>query len=65
MQVKVNGDAHEVARPCTVAQLLDRLGLPDSGVAVARDGIVVPKSGWDAPVGDGDGFEVLTAVQGG
>ncbi|WP_182346584.1 sulfur carrier protein ThiS [Tomitella gaofuii] len=65
MQVQVNGTVHEVPEPCTVARLLDGLGLPDSGVAVARDGIVLPRSAWDAPVADGDGFEVLTAVQGG
>jgi len=65
MQVTVNGDGHALAGPCSVAELLERLGLPESGVAVARDGIVLPKSRWDDPVHDGDELEVLTAVQGG
>lgn len=65
MQVTVNGDGHELSAPCSVAELLERLGLPESGVAVARDGIVLPKSGWGDAVRDGDELEVLTAVQGG
>lgn len=65
MEVTINGDTHEVAAPCTVAELLDRLGLPDCGVAVARDGIVLPQSRWDEQVADGWRLDVLTAVQGG
>lgn len=65
MRVRVNGDAHEVCSPCTVAQLLERLGLPECGVAVARDGLVLPQSRWDEPVADGWELDVLMAVQGG
>lgn len=65
MQVTVNGDAHEVAAPCTVAELLERLGLPECGVAVACDGIVLPQSRWGEQLADGRRLDVLTAVQGG
>ncbi len=65
MEITVNGDAHTVTPPCTVEELLARLGLPCAGVAVAVDGLVLPRSQWGAPVADGAVFEVLTAVQGG
>lgn len=65
MQVTVNGDVHEVDAPCTVEELVGRLGLPGTGVAVARDGIVLPRSRWEQQVDDGWQLEILTAVQGG
>ena len=44
----------------------ERTLLPDEGVAIAVDGVVVPSSGWDdAPLGAGAEIDVLTAVQGG
>jgi sulfur carrier protein len=63
--VTVNGKDHEFAETLTVRALLDRLGLPSQGVALAVDGAVFPKSRWDEPVGRGWQIEVLTAVQGG
>ncbi|WP_406234131.1 sulfur carrier protein ThiS [Nocardia sp. NBC_01009] len=63
--VTVNGADHEFAEALTVRELLDRLGLPNQGVALAVDGAVFPKSRWGEPVGRGWQIEVLTAVQGG
>ncbi len=68
MQVVING--HERALPdgATVASLLSELGAPESGrgIAVAVDGMVVPRSEWDeAELSPGVRVEVLTAVQGG
>ncbi|WP_063047168.1 sulfur carrier protein ThiS [Nocardia pseudovaccinii] len=63
--VTVNGQDHEFDGSITVRELLDRLGLPCQGVALAVDGAVFPKSRWDEPVGRGWEIEVLTAVQGG
>ena len=65
MQVIINGDEHEVAAPCTVEELLARLGLPCEGVAIALEGFVLPRSRWGEQVRDGWALEVLTAVQGG
>ena len=65
MQVTINGDAHEVAAPCTVEELLERLGLPCDGGAIALEGFVLPRSRWTEQVRDGWALEVLTAVQGG
>ncbi|MCZ9308401.1 sulfur carrier protein ThiS [Corynebacterium uberis] len=36
-----------------------------SGVAVAVNGAVVPRSEWSRPISDGDVIDILTAVQGG
>jgi sulfur carrier protein len=51
-----------------VAELLDRLGHPadGSGIAVALNGEVVPRSAWSTTGLDpGDRLEVLGASQGG
>jgi sulfur carrier protein len=51
-----------------VAGLLERLGHPPGGpgIAVARNGEVVPRSAWPSTTLDaGDHLEVLGASQGG
>ncbi|WP_433267744.1 sulfur carrier protein ThiS [Actinosynnema sp. CS-041913] len=66
MKARVNGEERELADGSTVASVLDLLGAPASGVAVALDGEVVPRAAWHStPVSDGSAVEVLTAVQGG
>jgi sulfur carrier protein len=66
MKATVNGDELELPEGASVGDVLRRIGVPDSGIAVARQGEVVPRAAWDTtPVRDGDGIEVLTAVQGG
>ncbi|MET4612198.1 sulfur carrier protein [Rhodococcus sp. PvR044] len=63
--ITVNGEDHQLSEPLTVAQLLEHLGLPSQGIAVAVDGAVFPRASWDTPVGKGWEIEILTAVQGG
>lgn len=66
--IELNGEPTSVAPGTTLRELLLLLGRnPDGrGVAVARNGEVVPRSAWEATaVGEGDRVEVLTAVQGG
>ena len=65
MNVTVNGEDVEVREDITVAELLDTLGLPVKGIAVALDWIVLPRSSWDQTLADGAKVEVVTAVQGG
>ncbi|RKT52261.1 sulfur carrier protein ThiS [Saccharothrix australiensis] len=66
MKARVNGEERELADDATVATVLDLLGAPASGVAVALDGEVVPRAAWSStPVPAGAAVEVLTAVQGG
>jgi sulfur carrier protein len=65
MIVTVNDEAVEVDEATTVASLLDTLGFPDRGVAVAVDWAVLPRSRWQTALSDGARVEVVTAVQGG
>ena len=68
MTVIVNGRPAEVDPGQTVAGLLAALGHPagGAGIAVARNGEVVPRSAWPTtPLDDNDRLEVLGASQGG
>ncbi len=65
MIVVVNEQNVEVDERTTVAALLETLGYPDRGVAVAMDAAVLPRSNWTTTLFDGARLEVVTAVQGG
>ena len=65
MKVTVNDEAVEVDDNTTVTALLERLGFPEKGIAVAVDWSVIPRSQWDTALTDGAKIEVVTAVQGG
>jgi sulfur carrier protein len=65
MIIRVNADDLEVDDHTTVAALLQWLGYPDRGIAVAVDQAVLPRSRWATTLSDGANIEVLTAVQGG
>jgi sulfur carrier protein len=63
--ITLNGKPAE-AEGLTVAELLERMEVPDRGVAVAVDAEVVPRGEWTTHVvEDGASVEVVTAVQGG
>jgi sulfur carrier protein len=66
IEVYVNGSARELADASTVADLLAALDIRPAGVAVAVNGVVVPRAEHDRTVlPGGASVEVLTAVQGG
>jgi sulfur carrier protein len=65
MIVVVNQQEVEVDEQTTVAALLESLGFPDRGIAVAIDFSVLPRSDWATTLFDGARLEVVTAVQGG
>ena len=67
MNVVLNGESRELPEGCSVSRAVEASGArPDGrGVAVAIDGEVVPRAGWDAELRDGQRVEVLRAVQGG
>ena len=65
MKVIINDEAVEVDEQTTVAGLLERLGFPEKGIAVAVDWTVLPRSLWETTLNDGSRLEVVTAVQGG
>jgi sulfur carrier protein len=69
--VYVNEQQVEADEHTTVAALLESLGFPERGVAVALDLSVLPRSGWATRLSEFCGpsgplrFDVVTAVQGG
>ena len=66
MNVTLNGTPAELRDGATIMDVLERLELPDRGVAVAVDAEVVPRGQWPAtPLHDGARIEVVQAVQGG
>jgi sulfur carrier protein len=66
MKLFVNGDRRDVVEGATVADLVNEMETPPSGVAVAVNGEVVPKAGWgEVPLTEGDRVEVLSAIGGG
>jgi sulfur carrier protein len=65
MKVIVNDEDVECDDHVTVAGLLQRLGFPEKGIAVAIDATVLPRSQWHTALTDGAHLEVVTAVQGG
>ncbi|MGF2945525.1 sulfur carrier protein ThiS [Mycobacterium sp. Lab-001] len=65
MIVVVNEREVEIGQYTTVAGLLEYLGLPDRGVAVALESSVLPRSDWATALFDGARIEIVTAVQGG
>jgi sulfur carrier protein len=67
MQIQVNGESKTLDRATTIAWLVQEMtGSPEQrGVAVARNGDVVPRTEWSTDVEDGDEIEIVRAVQGG
>jgi sulfur carrier protein len=65
MKVVVNDESVEIDGGTTVADLLEKMGIPDKGIAVAVDWAVIPRSEWHLALADGAKVEVVTAVQGG
>jgi sulfur carrier protein len=65
MIILVNAERLEVDDQTTVAALLQSLGYPDRGIAVALDQAVLPRSSWATTLSDGAQIQVVTAVQGG
>ncbi len=66
--IYLNGHPHDDGARRTVADALALLDLPldARGVAVAIDGEVVPRAGWETfAIPEGAHVEVLTAMQGG
>jgi sulfur carrier protein len=66
VELIVNGERRTVDGPASLADLVSDLTGRATGVAVAVNGEVVPRSAWAATaLTRGDAIEVLTAVQGG
>ena len=66
LEILLNGEAHRLDGPCTVAELIEQLGLGGRRIAVALNREVVPRSSFgQVGVGADDRVEILQAVGGG
>jgi sulfur carrier protein len=61
--VIVNGRRVLIGNNATVALLLQSLGYPARGIAVALNRAVLPRSAWQTSLSDGARLVVLAAVQ--
>ena len=65
VMITVNGRRMHIRSNISVAVLLESLGYPARGIAVALNRSVLPRSAWQTCLSDGARLDVLTAVQGG
>lgn len=68
VRIELNGEARELPVPATLADAVREAGVDSGGrgVAVALEGVVVPRGEWGrTELRDGQKVEVLAAIQGG
>ena len=66
MRITLNGDAHELAGPLTVSELLARLEIDPRRVAVEHNLVVLKRDLFDrTTVSEGDEIEIVNFVGGG
>ena len=64
--ITLNGDAHTVAGPLTVAGLLAHLEIDPRGVAVERNFVVIKRDAYaTTAIEEGDQIEIVNFVGGG
>ena len=66
IDIEVNGEAHRVQPRTSLRELLEVLGLPDQGLALAVNRSVVPRQQWSERVlAAADRIEIVRAIGGG
>jgi thiamine biosynthesis protein ThiS len=66
LRITLNGDAHELAGPLTVTELLAQLQIDPRRVAVEHNLIVLKRDAFDCTtIGEGDEVEIVNFVGGG
>lgn len=66
MKASINGRLRDLPDELTVGALLEMLGSPRTGIAVARNERIVQRSEYDVDrLREGDRIEIVTAVAGG
>jgi thiamine biosynthesis protein ThiS len=66
LRITLNGDAHEVAGPLTVSELLERLNIDPRRVAVECNLVVLKRDALASTVvAEGDEIEIVNFVGGG
>jgi thiazole synthase len=66
IEIRLNGETHELPQSLNIAQLLEHFDLPKDLVAVERNRSIVPKPHWEnISIVQGDELEVVHFVGGG
>jgi len=66
MTISMNGEAADARGAHTVAELVDRYGLPPQTVLVEHNGVALHRREWaQRSLNEGDRIEVLRVVAGG
>ena len=66
VRASINGEPRDFPDGLTLEHVLETLGSPQRGIAVAKNGVVVPRSMFSREViQDGDLLEIIKAVAGG
>ncbi len=66
MKATINGENRELPEELTVGRLLEMLGAPRTGIAVACNDRVVRRDEYDrAQLREGDRIEIIKAAAGG
>lgn len=66
MKVLLNGETREISRACTVAELVEELGLPGPTLLIEHNGVALRRNEWsDRAVTEGDQFEMMRVAAGG
>lgn len=66
LTIILNGESRSLPQAMTVAGMLAHFGLPNEGVAVERNRVIVPKSRHaEEHLSDGDQIEMIHFVGGG
>jgi thiamine biosynthesis protein ThiS len=66
VKATINGEPRELPEKLSVGALLELLGAPRAGIAVARNDRVVRRVEYDThTIEDGDRIEIIKAVAGG
>ncbi|TVP88389.1 MAG: sulfur carrier protein ThiS [Pseudomonadaceae bacterium] len=66
MQIQLNGEAYDLERPLTLAELVDHLGLAGKRLAIELNLDIVPRSQYPhTTLQAGDRVEIVHAIGGG
>ncbi len=66
MQIRINGNSHELAAPVTATALLESLGLAGKPVVVEIDeNAIFPRDYPHTEIGEGARVEIVTLAAGG
>jgi sulfur carrier protein len=66
MKISLNGETTDAREAKTIAQLIDRYGLPPQSILVEHNGLALHRHEWpERSLADGDRIEFIRVVAGG